>query len=551
MRMSGFGLAAIAALTACGCDTIVGVAGFSPGAADGSADSGGGDATPRTEGGRAKVDAADAGRHADGRASRDARGDADSTVAVDARRDGDARPATDARGDADAREVGDAHVDADARARKDSGLPEAGPPAFTCSVLNDEVRLVDDLSSWDAASSAYTGRLFIAPGGDETGFYVLAQVNGDGSELLAYQVSPGGSVTRNGVSGLASSLGGLSLFDVHATGSGLGEQIEALTSYTSGGFGPGGVPHGMQVLDLLWQGELDPSAVTIASGKVTFHDARLIDLPSTDTGPLLGYIATESSELLSGCRLVMGTEVNVDGGIAGDVVTVGGLCPPSGVSSAIGFASGADIYALVVGPPVDGGVDGGYADIATSDTLTEAGVLGGVEPPASPTWSLLGARTSASDPTRVVVLAAASQPDGTIAPCGATLPPMDLPGTVLCGPSFTTGSRVAATDIPLFGVSSTAWSSDDFVQVGASYNGLGLLLLWLGPGGRVVANGLPVNCAVPIVATAVQFDQFSGESSYTTFDVAWIEQYTTDAGAPSSQRIYAAKIACAPVADGG
>jgi hypothetical protein len=270
-----------------------------------------------------------------------------------------------------------------------------------------------------------------------------------------------------------------------------------------------------------------------------------------DAGDTIAYVVN-GTDPASQSFLVVGVGPGVDGAAPPAVPIETSAMQIQITGDEPFFAAGHDIYAFLtrIDAGIPGGVDGGLVDYVVSDDLKDAGAAGFILPPGGE-WGFIGVKGSAIDPTKVIVLAAIAQSDGSILPYGATVTPAQLAGLKIGAAPFTPAPKsLPAADVT-FNNSSSAWSSDDFVSAGVLGAGTGLNLIWLSPTGRIVASapGIVSNRA-PIIATAVQFEELDGENLGAKFNLVWIEQDSNEAGALTFQRLYAQQISCTAAGGG-
>jgi hypothetical protein len=446
----------------------------------------------------------------------------------------------DAAGDGMTKGDGSTHRDAttgDGGVTKDGGgeattSHEGGPPRMlACTVTLNSQTKVDDLSRADAGATMFNERLWLTPNGSESGFGIIVQIS-ESNDFLTYTVANGTSPPR-------SALG--SLLDVHVqTGGG----IEVLTTFSQG---PGTnflqLFTGSQPSNLM-AGNSFPS---VSNGS-QYTSAHIDDLPagSNDAGYTVGY-AVVASTGSGGSELLFGL-VGRNGAL-GPGPTGGAYVSDAGqigfTNNGAFFANGDALYALMNNIPLDGGTPNAEPDFFADDSLVDAGLLGFLLPPPA-MGALMGARTSALDPSKVTVRGA-TVGDAGVVTCAAALAATDIPGTVLCGPSFTHGATLPISGISFGGSGGAAWnrSTDDFVSFGPPMLGGSLLLLWVSPDGQVIADQTVIPSTGKVLAAAVQFDNFISDNTTSSFDVAWIEQDRTfDGGPPLPDRLFAATVTC-------
>jgi hypothetical protein len=452
-------------------------------------------------------------------------------VLVDAGADG-ARPRTDGGRDATAHEGGKLRdggsegspaEGAPPNDARDEGLPrdaghdagrDAALPTLSCSLIEGSKVKVDDLSRPDAGSTNFNNRVYLAPNGGSSGFLVVAQISSQ-LEFLVYTVD-GQNISATSYPG--------SPIDVHVSKAGL---IEILTSNAN----EVGLLSGTQALT---QG----AAFLVPPGNNV--GARLDDLPGS--GPYsVGYALTG---LFEGSNQLLFGVGSPDGGPAPVLAYQQGASFGFTNNSAF-FANGSDLYALMNQIQVDAGVANAEPEYAATDTLSDAGFRGVLDPPTN-MGALIAARTSVTDPSKVIVLGATVGAGGNIETCAATVAPSMIPHLQLCGPQFNVGSSLSASNVSFGGNGGSSWNptSDDFVSVGPTGNGGGILLLWLAGSGRAVVSQLVIPQTGPVQTAGARFDNFVTDESTANVEIAWIEQDVSDAGGVLPETLYAASLNC-------
>jgi hypothetical protein len=166
---------------------------------------------------------------------------------------------------------------------------------------------------------------------------------------------------------------------------------------------------------------------------------------------------------------------------------------------------------------------------------------------------ILGAQPSAVAPGKAdVILVFQSAAGAPYQITAAQLAPPLLSSLQIRFPPFVLGSSLTAQEVP-FSAKSSSWMDDELVVVGMSDDlSGGIVLLWVGPDGRVVARGSGLQKLVSRViapqSTAVQFAEHQGELT-ATIDVAWVDRVGDDAGG-TFDRLFAAQAKCAPAGAG-
>jgi hypothetical protein len=534
------------------------------------------------------VDGADAGAKRDGTTGvPDARGDA---ATADASKIGDAgRPdaAHDATAPVDAKSPLDAprdagHLDRDASdAGRDAPQPAkdasdaAEPVALTCTKGTSS--LVDNLSRYhDGGVPSYDQPLFVVPTTTPGTPLIFVQLASDTSGLTQYFPPPGGTGfwDFNHFNGQPSS-GGFTLLDVRTLNAGTnGEWIQALASLeTPQGINHGG-SYGLEIMTFQGGEGLGGLGYQVADYSVAkgslfhpkFDDGRLVPLPLNDAGRPLSDGGFTTAAFVTAPAVSFGTNLEV---LAGDAGASQQLIESAGGSSFgvsdVFFASGKVLGTVLGGAGFQNATDGGYVAVETNDDLSAdaAPPLYVVHPTSSapPTGALIAGHTSAANPSKILLYAAQLTADkahvevyaGSVAPSALAA---DGGLTLGSSPSFTTGpDNVLPVNDPLFNASltlnngSTAWSGDEFVAIGPASNGTDLVLTWLSPTGRVVANatfpGAQAGGMSSVGQAAVSFASLLSESD-ATFFVAWVVHVPAEGGASTYDQLWSSQVTCAP-----
>jgi len=459
-------------------------------------------------------------------------------------------PAADARGDT-------GHP---LDAGHDTGLPleagrDASVPAQTCTAMGSPT-LIEDLTALanvDSGALSYSSGPFVAPLGTNVheGVLIASQILGDPSEFIVY-VPPfnGNSSLRLSQAGNAPGSLGLALLDVESNGFGVNESVNALIANSfSGRGGPGHSSLQVVPLATVYPGgsQANPYDFQFSSGAIS--GAQLVAMPPNDAGETLAFVTS---------ALAFGSRYGVNVGITGPLLEGGAgptlLYEQGGAISVTGdygfFAAGSSLYVLTPPLSIDAGVHGGFLDFVAADN-GDGGVVGSLAPPPGSPWGLLGAKRSAADPSKAVLLAYAADVSrsGVFDTYGSTVLPATIPSLTVGQAPFSAGGHLPVASYPSTN-QSIAWSGDDFVLVGTNAGGTGILLLWLAPTGEIVATTpLPVvstTGSVTIMATGVSFESAASESVGATLGIAWIESSAPDSGALGSQRLFAQQITCVP-----
>jgi hypothetical protein len=438
----------------------------------------------------------------------------------------------------------------------EAGPPDAAPPAMTCTASGNPT-LVDDPAARDAGSTSFNNgdsTLFLTPINGENSFSIVTQLNDNEGTFnqtgfLMYQGSLPGSFSRSTLPPAPIMTGNVRLIDVATYGSGADLSAAALISY--GGGGPSNVLALVPVPTTPGGGGGPPISLSTPAGSQTFGGFLTAANPN-DAGDTVAYIVN-GTNVASQYVLMVGVGPGVDASAPGPVTIATSATQVGITSDEPFFTAGHDIYALLsnfdAGMP--GGQDGGLVDYVVSDDLTTAGAAGFILPPPAE-WGLLGAKASAVDPTKVVILAAIAQSDGSILTYGATVAPSELTHLTIGAAPFTPAPKtLPVADVTFGGASSRSWSSDEFVSAGTNAAETGLNLFWLSPTGRIVATAPSIVAnRSTIIATAVQFSELDGENLGAKFNLVWIEQDSNEAGMQTFQRLYAQEISCTAAAGG-
>jgi hypothetical protein len=441
-------------------------------------------------------------------------------------------------------------------ARHEAGPPDAAAPVIICTASGNPT-LVDDPAARDAGSTSFNvggSGIFITPINGENSFSIEAQLNDNSGTFnqtgfIVYQGGLPGSFSNNSLPQPPITSGNVRLIDVTTYGSGANVSAAALISYEDEN-GSGSVL-ALQPIPTT-PGPIGGSPIPLSAPTSTQEfGGFLAPANPNDAGDTIAYIVT-STNTASQSVLMVGVGPGVDGAAPMAVPIETSATQIQLTGDEPFFTAGQDIYAFLarIDAGIPGGPDGGLVDYVVSDDLKDAGAAGFILPPGAE-WGFLGLKASAIDPTKVIVLAAVAQSDGSILTYGATVPPDQLAGIKIGAAPFTVAPKsLPAADV-VFSNSSKAWSADELVGVGVTPAGTGVNLVWLSPTGRIVttAPGVISNRS-PIIATAVQFEELDGENLGAKFDVAWIEQDSNEAGALTFQRLYAQEISCTAAVGG-
>jgi hypothetical protein len=459
-------------------------------------------------------------------------------------------------GASDAPAHGDATTDAGRDATTDTTSPvdvlvpsEAAPGPVLCTVTAFTGVTVDNLSTRTSGATTFAPIVGVFPmTDDQNTVTVVAQVEGDNTQLLGYTVQFGPQGNPPQSQSLTGDFadGGFELMGTIADPGGFGNAV--LTTYYTGHIATG-FETGLQVIQLpntsndLFLGigypiaNLGPFAIDSAAFAQTSSKSAV-------------WMAAGRERPLLRADIFVGAGSTLDGGSAGVGVEQSTQNFYQLVDPQL-FVVGSTIYGLVPGV-----VPNGTTVFEVPSDLSDAGTQGLITGPDAATL-LFSAHPSASDASAVTVLAGSQTAQGAFATYGATVDPASLGSLVVGQSPFVQNPPVSPAELP-YTSTSAVWSGDELFLFGvpADVTGPtpGAALLWLGPDGHVVSStstsgGQPVVVSRnPIVATAIAVQDNFGESR-AHLVVAWIERVTTDAGA-QYDILVSERVVCQPPGGG-
>jgi hypothetical protein len=456
---------------------------------------------------------------------------------------------SDAGSDADAT----VHVGPDASgsdAPPDSIAPveaSAAPPV-ACTVVPLSTMEVDDLSARDGGPATYIPTLGIFPLRDDPAtFTVVAQLFGDGRELLGYTVTFGQpSAPPQSLTGLFAD-GGIALVGAIADHPG-GFGNAVMTTYTSGQLATG-LETGLQVIALPNRRQ-DPFlgvGYPVANlGPVSVDTAAFAQTSASSAA----WIATGREHSALENEVLVGAG-DADGG-SGELVVSHSTQDLDSLGTPQIFVMQGQIFAMLPGW-VPGGTTVFEEPLSLSSDPGTQGII------TSPDAEVFAFETHQSvlEPLMAVAVAVTQSSDGTFATYGAVFPPQLLNVLAVGQSPFVRASSLLPGDFPHTSTS-TAWFEDELFLFGVpavvTEPLAGAALLWLGRDGHVVStsssSGLPIVASGhPIVGTAVAAQDVFGEAR-ADLVVAWIERVTSDAGG-QYDTLWTERVVCQPASPGG
>jgi hypothetical protein len=264
---------------------------------------------------------------------------------------------------------------------------------------------------------------------------------------------------------------------------------------------------------------------------------------SNDAGYQGGWLAVTSARAIIRYGMELGEGPGRDAGAVLTQFDAG--IPLASITKPPFFEAAQRYHTLLPGASPEAGI----VDFNATPDLAEAGAVGNIfPPPGGGSWTILGAKQSVSAGNKVVVLLEATAADGDLVTYGAVVPALSLRSLAVGDGGLSLGSSFSPTNNATNALSN-GWYDDDLVSVGVPSVTHGMRILWLAPDGTIRAHsGSLFDDAKTVLSTAIQFDSYSTTQG-STFDVAWIESLSEDAG--PYQSLFTAQVFCGPGVDGG
>ena len=401
------------------------------------------------------------------------------------------------------------------------------PPVLGCAVMPNTQVLVDDLSAL-AGGGEFSHLAGLAQLDGNASAYVVAQRQADSNQFLVYSVDFGARTSSSTpVTGLGNNL---DVLDVAPSGT----TAEVLVAYEP----TGATTENLEIVPLLNSGGSPGPAWTLPGSTVPSYviSGLLSPGPQAD-----GYIVYSSNS--SGTLKTLSAGQGTQGG-SGAVVTL----TQSSTSLADPVNAGALVSIGNTNYAAFGLQDGGLTEFVYPANASDAGTNAPVNVNGD-IGIILGWQVDPSNAANVEAVAVNLSGGVNLTLWGGSIPQASLVPLSIGAPQFTQSTVLALGDLPA-GKSATTWTGSELLRVGTpADSSSGVVLLWVGPTGRVVSraatSGKLVNTPNPVVNTGLLVLQQVGELE-ATLAVAWVERVTPDSGA-AFDRLYAAEVSCTPL----
>ncbi len=427
--------------------------------------------------------------------------------------------------------VGDAGSGADGTTPGDSGGDAAGPKSIPVSCTLSSATMVDDLGADDAGfGTTFNNQMWIVPGQEGDGVYVVTAANNQYSSFTLYRVSFQGQQT--GVTQLGGNpYGNVRLLDVQPNSNG-GESV--LASYQDdAGLG------GLQLVPLPTSLGANPPGPPVYLTPGFFP--TMMAFPNGGTFQAIG---TGQAWIVDIKDQNAGTQTVYSGGTGGpDAGPELLLTTTQQLNGSFPFvATKANLYAFIQGLG-DGGASSNNSTVLSYPTSLDTPPTFSPVNSTSPFSIVVAAHPSAASPGDVLVQAVNVDFSGGSAQVfSATTPPSGLTALTIGSPPFTAGSSIPISDIS-FNASSQVWEGDQLlIAGGGGANPNDIMLMWIDPAGFASTHGLLTSRPNPIGATAIGANASPPVvEGFGSFFIAWTERLS---GGGTHDQLWAAKVLC-------